>query len=90
MRAGRKIVFTNSFYKNRTDTAEMKYKAYRNKLTSILRYCDKNYYINLLEQEKNNVKGTWKILNTIILALRLELVIAYQVSADYSSASVTV
>ena len=29
-------------------------------------------------------------LNKVILALRLELVIAYQVSGDYSSASVTV
>ena len=60
----------NCLYKkclqNRTDAAEMKYKAYKNKLTSILRNCEKNYYINLLEQEKNNVKGTWKILNTII------------------------
>ena len=54
------------FLQNRTDAAEMKYKAYKNKLTSILRNCEKNYYINLLEQEKNNVKGTWKILNTII------------------------
>ena len=27
---------------------------------------NKNYYIKLLEQEKKNVKGTWKILNTII------------------------
>ena len=44
----------------------MKYKAYKNKLTSILRNCEKNYYINLLEQDKNSVKGTWKILNTII------------------------
>ena len=61
---------TNCLYKkflqNRTDTVEMKYKAYKNKLTSILRNCEKNSYINLLEQEKNNVKGTWKIFNTII------------------------
>ena len=33
---------------------------------------------------------TDSVLYMIILALRLELVIAYQVSGDYSSASVTV
>ena len=38
--------------KTRTDTAEMKYKAYTNKLTSVLQNCDQNYYIELLEQEK--------------------------------------
>ena len=54
------------YKKTRTDTAEMKYKAYKNKLTSVLGNCEKNDYIKLLEQEKNNVKGTWKILNTII------------------------
>ena len=31
-----------------------------------------------------------RTLKHVILALRLELVIAYQVSGDYSSASVTV
>ena len=54
------------FLQNRTNTAEMKYKAYKNKLTSALRNCEKKIYIKLLEQEKKNVKGTWKILNTII------------------------
>ena len=45
----------------------MKYKAYKNKLTYIYSETMKKIiiYINLLEQEKNNVKGTWKILNTI-------------------------
>ena len=56
----------HNILQNRTDTAEMKYKAYKNKLTSVLRNCETNDYIKLLEQEKNNVEGTWKILNTII------------------------
>ena len=45
--------------------AEEKYKTYKNKLTSILRD-RKKYYKKLLEKEKNNIKGTWNILNTII------------------------
>ena len=40
------------FLQNRTDTAEIKYKAYKNKLTSVLRNCEQNYYIKLLEPEK--------------------------------------
>lgn len=50
----------------RTKIAENKYKTYKNKLTSILRVSEKSYYNKLLAQEKNNIKGTWKILNTII------------------------
>ena len=44
----------------------MKYKTYKNKLTTILRISEKQYYNKLLVQEKNNRKGTWAILNTII------------------------
>ena len=54
------------FLKQRSTDAEERYKKYKNKLTSILRYCEKEYYTNLLECQKNNVKGTWKVLNKII------------------------
>ena len=43
-----------------------KYKRYKNKLTKILRSCEKMYYDKILEQQKKNVKGTWNILNKII------------------------
>ena len=36
------------FLQNRTDTAEMKYQAHKNKLASVIRHCEKNYYIKLL------------------------------------------
>ena len=51
---------------NRTLDAEVKYKSYRNKLTSILRKSEKQYYNQLLIEQKGNVKNIWKILNTII------------------------
>ena len=44
----------------------MKYRSYRNKLTSILRKIEKQYYNQLLIEQKGNVKNIWKILNTII------------------------
>ena len=43
----------------------MKYKACKNKLTSILRFCEKRYYNELLEKNRNDIKETWKILNSI-------------------------
>ena len=54
------------FLKNRTVESEQKYKPYKNKLTNIKRFCGKEYYSNLLDENKNNIKEMWKILNTII------------------------
>ena len=35
----------------------------KNKLTGILRYCDKEYYNKKLPLYKNDMKNTWKLLN---------------------------
>ena len=50
------------FLQCRSKSAEEKYKVYKNKLTTILRNREKIYYSTLLDKEKNNIKGTWKIL----------------------------
>ena len=44
----------------------MKYKIYKNKLTNILRYCEREYYNKSLELHKKYIKRTWKILNEVI------------------------
>ena len=44
----------------------MKYKIYKNKLTNILRYCEREYYNKSLELHKKDIKRTWKILNEVI------------------------
>ena len=41
-------------------------KTYKNKLIGIKRFCEKAYYSKLLEDNKNNIKETWKILNDIM------------------------
>ena len=41
--------------------SEIRYKAYKNKLTDILRNAETKYY-----SEKGDIKGTWKILKEII------------------------
>ena len=51
---------------SRSAESEHKYKTYKNKLTSILRLTEKTYYSTLLEKQRKNVKGTWKILNKVI------------------------
>lgn len=50
----------------RTKEAENKYKKYKNKLVSIMRTCKRDYFHKLLEEQKQNIKGTWKVINTII------------------------
>ena len=54
------------FIKQRTEEAENKYKCYKNKLTNILRTSKKKYYHKLLDDNKNNVREIWKILNNVI------------------------
>ena len=39
---------------------------YKHKLTTILRSAEKMYYNKILDDQKQNSKETWKIVNTII------------------------
>ena len=48
---------------NYTDTV---YKAYRNKLTNILRQAEKQHYDDLFVEHKNNLNKTWKTIKEII------------------------
>ena len=54
------------FLKNRNTASELRYKNYKNKLTKIKRICKKQYYGKLLDNHKNDIKGTWRILNQLI------------------------
>ena len=60
----KKNLLHRQFLKKRTDECESKYKKYKNKLTAILRYCEKQYYTGILDYNKGNIKETWKIINT--------------------------
>lgn len=42
------------------------YKAYKNKLTKILRKAEKDYYENLINQNKNNLKKSWLIIKEVL------------------------
>ncbi len=59
-------IYIYKFLKHRTTEAENKYKKYKNKLTNLMRIRKKEYYKEILENNKNNIKGIWNILNSII------------------------
>lgn len=54
------------FINNRTVHNEDVYKCYKNKLTSIIRFAEKQYYNNLLSQHSSDIKKTWSILNQVM------------------------
>ena len=62
----RKNLLYKKSLKNPTDVNVDKYKRYRNKLNCTLRLAKKNYFSDLLEKEKNNMRNTWKVINSII------------------------
>ncbi|MFZ2538187.1 MAG: endonuclease/exonuclease/phosphatase family protein, partial [Oscillospiraceae bacterium] len=57
----------NNMYKQYLLTKNMalleKYKKYKNKLTTIIRTCEQNYFSNKLNQMKGKMSRTWQLLN---------------------------
>ena len=47
----------------RKDATLNKYKQYKNKLTSILRQAEKDYFSRKILEAKDNIAKTWSILN---------------------------
>ena len=64
------IKHKNKLYKisMKYDTSfnKITYTQYKNKLTTILRKTEKDYYKCLLETNKNNLKKTWSIIRSVI------------------------
>ena len=42
-----------------------KYNKYRNKVTNLLRHAKKKYYCERLNYSKNDIKGTWSVINIL-------------------------
>ena len=51
---------------NRTKANKDKYTAYREKLKTLLRIAEKNYYSNKFTSISGNIKETWKLLGKIL------------------------
>ena len=52
--------------RKKTPSAISKYKAYKNKLTIIIRASEKSYFINEFESVKTDIKKTWQLIKNVI------------------------
>ena len=50
----------------KTEESLSKYKLYKNKLITILRSVEKDYYAQQLARYKGDIKSTWNVINSII------------------------
>jgi len=55
-----------TYIKNPSDANTRKYKAYRNKLNTLIRTTEKKYYEDKFMEATDDMKKTWKIIKTII------------------------
>ena len=62
----KKHALYRKYQKLRSNESFIAYKAYRNKLTAILRKAEKMHYQKKLENVKDNLTKTWKILKSLI------------------------
>ena len=70
------------FIANKNDFNHIKYKKYRNILTSVLRNAEKLFYKKALSNCCNNSKKTWSILNNIIKGSTFSNYLNTTLSAD--------
>ena len=49
-----------------TNIRKIKYTRYKNTLTSLLRLSKKDYFAHQFEKEKNNIRNTWKVINSVL------------------------
>ena len=60
----------NLLYKEQLDDSselcKIRYKLYKNKLTSILKKAERMYYRNKMDKYKGNIKETWSVLNSML------------------------
>ena len=62
----KKIDYINYFFVLDRVPLKKNTNIYKNKLTSILRTAEKEYYSKVLTDAKGNIKSKWKILNSVI------------------------
>ena len=52
-----------SFIKSHSPIIKTKYLKYKNKLVTIIRQAEKDYYANRLSEVRGNISKTWKVMN---------------------------
>lgn len=62
----RKNHLYKKFLKTRTLHNKSIYTLYKNRLNTVVKLAKKNYLCTKFNQEKNNIKGTWKLINSLL------------------------
>ena len=62
----KKNILYKRFLKIRISEANQRYKVYKNKLTSVLRYCENDYYKKRLGELRYDTSEIWKIMNSVL------------------------
>ena len=55
-----------NYLKSKSDILLKKYKTYKNKLQTIIRQAEKHYYSTKIEEYRDNISKTWKVMNSMI------------------------
>jgi hypothetical protein len=58
------------------------YKRYKNTLTKLIRTAKQQYLCKKFNQEKGNVKGTWKLINSLLSKSKIKQNTSYFVNND--------
>ena len=62
----KKLHLYKKYIKSRSNEAKQKYIVYRNKLKTILKKAEKDYYHNKFTTLQGNIRSTWKLINSMI------------------------
>lgn len=88
----RKAALYNKWIHSRESSDLTRYKKYKNKLTSLMRLAEKNYYNNKFIEIEGDLKKTWKLIKSILpksslTNSRMELNIDGKATADRQNIS---
>ena len=62
----KKLHLYKKYIKSRSNEAKQKYIVYRNKLKTILKKAEKDYYHKKFTTLQGNIRSTWKLINSMI------------------------
>ena len=61
-----KNILYRKYIKNPTDYRKLVYKQYRNKVSSKIRQSKQQYYRDRFSKYRDNIKGTWRVINDLL------------------------
>ena len=75
---------------NKSERNRVKYRSYRNKLNSIIRFARQNYFENKFNKFNNDTKNTWKVLREILNRKKINLPMTFSVNEIQTDDNLTI